>query len=367
MSNRVICIRNHIILAGLLNRTLVVDTLQPGYTKRRYSWPILFDTQHLNACFGPRSVVTTAEYQRRHGRQKKLTIDKLLCWAVRPEWDKTALHILQTTCPEDACQDLDLAPFKKTMAVDESGAGFRENVCAKSVADVVQTYGQKWGGERTILAGDLALFGLFLPSAFTSSIDVPFTRSPGGCGSALAILPHPRIVQYARERAQALFSGAPFLALHWRRKDFVTDRCLKKRWASVCTPTANVASCLAHQVKAMGIANVVVCSDAKGRELDVLTKLTTEAVGDTVSIVVNPQLPRHMGSLVGWSKEGSAMLQKLIMAHSAVFLGTDHSSFTGDVQRLRHGLATASCRDSFICEGVEYQVNALDPFLAMLI
>jgi len=70
---------------------------------------------------------------------------------------------------------------------------------------------------------------------------------------------------------------------------------------------------------------------------------------------------------VGRSKEGHASFQKLIMAHSAVFLGTDHSSFTGDVQRLRHGTGAASCRDRFICEGSEYEVSALDPFLSMIL
>jgi len=81
---------------------------------------------------------------------------------------------------------------------------------------------------------------------------------------------HPAPLRNSQLRAAAganIFSGQPFLALHLRRKDFLTDRCKQRHWVSACTATDKVAQCLAAEMDATGIPNLVLCSDAKGQEV----------------------------------------------------------------------------------------------------
>ncbi|CAI7901021.1 unnamed protein product [Closterium sp. NIES-53] len=61
MSNRVRCIKNYLLAAGYLNRTLVVplhaDEITYHYERRAY-----FDVNHTRRCFGPRTVISRDEF-----------------------------------------------------------------------------------------------------------------------------------------------------------------------------------------------------------------------------------------------------------------------------------------------------------------
>jgi len=52
MSNRVYCIQVHLLLAGLLNRTLIIDSTPQGSLRNDYDWSLLVHAPHLRACFG---------------------------------------------------------------------------------------------------------------------------------------------------------------------------------------------------------------------------------------------------------------------------------------------------------------------------
>lgn len=80
VSNRLPCIQNHLVFAGLLNRSLVVDTLVLGPTIHHYNWTVLVDIDHVRKCFGEKAIVTTAEWSAAH-QGRKMPIDALLCWS----------------------------------------------------------------------------------------------------------------------------------------------------------------------------------------------------------------------------------------------------------------------------------------------
>lgn len=67
-------------------------------------------------------------------------------------------------------------------------------------------------------------------------------------------------------------------------------------------------------------------------------------------LFVNPSPPQNVMIGVTQAQEGAAAYQKLIMVHSSVFIGTNHSTFSLDVVRMRKGYLKPSCHDSYICE-----------------
>ncbi|CAI5978783.1 unnamed protein product [Closterium sp. NIES-64] len=56
VSNRIGCIRRHLLLAGMLNRTLVVP-LKPDEVARFYDRRTFLHLPHLHRCYGPRSAI----------------------------------------------------------------------------------------------------------------------------------------------------------------------------------------------------------------------------------------------------------------------------------------------------------------------
>lgn len=92
ISNRILCIRNHIIAGVLLNRTLIAPRVLPGKQlachKRKgrripppasgYYLPIIWDLSTTQSCFGEISVIDDLEYERRYGR--KVFVSRVQCW-----------------------------------------------------------------------------------------------------------------------------------------------------------------------------------------------------------------------------------------------------------------------------------------------
>lgn len=73
-SNRLLCIQRYLKFAGLLNRTLIIDTMKLEGTVHHYNWSILVDFTHLKQCYGPKAVVTTQEYMEQRNGEKLVSI-----------------------------------------------------------------------------------------------------------------------------------------------------------------------------------------------------------------------------------------------------------------------------------------------------
>ncbi|CAI5507039.1 unnamed protein product [Closterium sp. Naga37s-1] len=76
ISNRVLCIKNHLLLAGLLSRTLIVP-FHHSEVVRNYNMHVALDVEHLRRCFG-KVVFTTAEYRRKY--VKPINVTEVVCW-----------------------------------------------------------------------------------------------------------------------------------------------------------------------------------------------------------------------------------------------------------------------------------------------
>lgn len=87
-----------------------------------------------------------------------------------------------------------------------------------------------------------------------------------------------------------------------------------------------------------------------------------------MEVVTNPDLSQYSTQLLGViSQEGVAAFHKVILSQATVFVGTDRSSFTADIERMRIGLGTASCHDSLCCEGIKFTKHSLDPWIYQLL
>lgn len=104
--------RNHIIAAALLNRTLIAPRILPGKQlachKRKgrkvpppvtgYYLPIVWDVSTTRECFGGNSVIDDVEYERRYGR--KVFVSRIQCWnGPEQECRKLSNWRLLLACP----------------------------------------------------------------------------------------------------------------------------------------------------------------------------------------------------------------------------------------------------------------------------
>lgn len=87
-------------------------------------------------------------------------------------------------------------------------------------------------------------------------------------------------------------------------------------------------------------------------QVQALASQLSKMVGGGMEVFRNPAMEGAAGeALLGPSHEGAAMFQKVVLAHSTVFLGTLVSTFSMDIERLRVGWGMWNCRDHFLCEG----------------
>lgn len=89
-------------------------------------------------------------------------------------------------------------------------------------------------------------------------------------------------------------------------------------------------------------------------------------VSNLGSLISNPPLPPGH-NLEGLSGEGEATFQKLVLAFSTVFIGTETSTFSADVQRMRTGLGRAHCRDSLLRKQTSPALKLLDIYVSSVL
>lgn len=67
-----------------------------------------------------------------------------------------------------------------------------------------------------------------------------------------------------------------------------------------------------------------------------------------LTFLSNPPLPEDYKELLGVSREGEVAYQKMIMVQSTIFIGTNTSTFSDDIEMMRLALGFASCEDRYL-------------------
>jgi len=80
-------------------------------------------------------------------------------------------------------------------------------------------------------------------------------------------------------------------------------------------------------------------------QMQALVNELTKLVGGGIEVIRNPVMDNADERLLGPSHEGVATFQKVVLAHSTVFLGNLLSTFSMDIERMRVGWGTWDCRE----------------------
>ena len=260
ISNRIGCYRSSAVLAGLLNRTLIVH-LNPGHVDGGYDRRIVLDVDHFRKCWGANTIISSAEYGKKYGQ--KINIDAVKCWG-RPNGP-------QLGCPVRDNTDAVASFFEKMTDVhvepslQVQWAGFESREV--SPGEFLQQYGKLEA--RVLVTGDGFL--TVVEDPLIQGGDIPFFRDQS-CPTALAIRPPPAVLQ----AADALIASIPeladksFISAHLRRgEDFVhLYGKLEKHSCNHCFfPIRQVADYVSKQIRQSGIRSVFISTDASSSDV----------------------------------------------------------------------------------------------------
>ncbi|CAI5476968.1 unnamed protein product [Closterium sp. Yama58-4] len=65
LSERLVCLQHHLLLAGLLNRTLLIGRFHSKGVRGEHSWELAVDVGHLRMCYGEDTVLLAHEWRAR--------------------------------------------------------------------------------------------------------------------------------------------------------------------------------------------------------------------------------------------------------------------------------------------------------------
>ncbi|CAI7821279.1 unnamed protein product [Closterium sp. NIES-54] len=65
LSERLVCLQHHLLLAGLLNRTLLIGRFHGKGVRGEHSWELAVDVGHLRMCYGEETVLLAHEWRAR--------------------------------------------------------------------------------------------------------------------------------------------------------------------------------------------------------------------------------------------------------------------------------------------------------------
>ena len=77
-SNRVMCMVNSFVLAGLLNRTLIASFQTHQQEHTGMDRHVFLDIEHLRSCYGENAIITAREYKAKYGEAP--VVDAVMCW-----------------------------------------------------------------------------------------------------------------------------------------------------------------------------------------------------------------------------------------------------------------------------------------------
>eukprot|EP00271_Cylindrocystis_brebissonii_P000436 TRINITY_DN10521_c0_g3_i1.p1 TRINITY_DN10521_c0_g3~~TRINITY_DN10521_c0_g3_i1.p1 ORF type:complete len:518 (+),score=24.47 TRINITY_DN10521_c0_g3_i1:609-2162(+) len=366
MRNRLMCYRNSALIAGLLNRTLLVNT-NSTEVNGNYDRSVSLDLMALGHCIGHDTIMTFDQFRTNYNEEPY--VDQVLCLpkfhscpdALDEEkggnkwfWTKAETdYAADLANVHGHAESISRVPFKTYLTVTEL-----LQVAPEATGRVL------WVGDGnfTPLLGDDTYPRLHLgPIWAVTGGDLPFMRSDE-CERGFLIKPHPGIFQVADKFVEEMMGGRAFMAAHLRRGNFVKRR--------DTLPLDRVLECFRQHAKDANMTTFYLATDADMSEMNHITKTfqTFNLEGPPLELV-HMHLPRHgteigedpdeqMGwralyRALGWEAGDDireAFLDKAICAKASAFLGSLRSGFTTDIMRMRYGLGTANEGDRMVCQ-----------------
>ncbi|CAI5514602.1 unnamed protein product, partial [Closterium sp. Naga37s-1] len=205
MSNRIRCIKNHLLVAGVFNRTLVVP-LRANEVTRHYDRRTFFHLPHTRLCYGPSSAISLDDLlalpaatapaagsePAPAGSETGATAEAL----------SATVQVDQVLCLQKQCYNQSSASRDDLPSL--SGITYPPNLTLTigngpeplEIPKLLALQSLIQPTARVILVGDLGSVHLTFPGK--NYLDVPFRQSPE-CPNALAVAPHPAILEAARE------------------------------------------------------------------------------------------------------------------------------------------------------------------------
>eukprot|EP00271_Cylindrocystis_brebissonii_P001525 TRINITY_DN1178_c0_g1_i1.p1 TRINITY_DN1178_c0_g1~~TRINITY_DN1178_c0_g1_i1.p1 ORF type:complete len:365 (+),score=31.49 TRINITY_DN1178_c0_g1_i1:728-1822(+) len=360
MSNRIMCYRNAVLHAGLLNRTLLINT-NTSEIHARYNRSLVFDLNHLQSCYGADVVMTHEEFRKKYNADPM--VDQVLCFPSTfgcpdhmEEKNKWFLMQGQKTFPVEWAHvhGRYAHPLKR---VNKS----RDLTVSQVLEEAPNAVGRVlWVGENhhTRLAGD-KLYPRRCPKSEVFCAyqggEAPFQRL-STCPRGFVIKPDGGMFSAANSFVAEELGGGPFLAAHVRRGDFVRNR--------TPLPLDEALEWIRRLAGEYELMTVFLATDADLSELAHIRKsfqawqlelprlrLVTLHVPKRHHTAVDVVKSRWLQEVYdrGWEGELPVMiLDKVICSMASAFLGSIGSTFTDDIMRLRYGMATASARDRLL-------------------
>ncbi|CAI5501113.1 unnamed protein product [Closterium sp. Naga37s-1] len=254
-SNRIGCIRRHLLLAGMLNRTLVVP-LKPDEVSRFYDRRTFLHLPHLHRCYGPRSAIPlqqlreevrgaavnggsmSAAAARRGkggagggGREEAGSAGESAAVSEAPQEteeegseEEGAVMVQQVLCPYVACY---MQPWasKPSVLPELEGVVYHNMTWTTlnmplshmfSLSDLRALESSLLPSADVVLFGDSYQWNLY--GNLSKSVGLPFGGSGGGsgggsrggeCANRLAVQPHPAVLEAALGFVQQVIWKSP--------------------------------------------------------------------------------------------------------------------------------------------------------------
>ncbi|CAI7789545.1 unnamed protein product, partial [Closterium sp. NIES-53] len=336
LSNQEQCLRNYLIAAALLQRTLIIPTESCGVAFKPYCWrwENIVDVPRMRACLAPaygtnETVITVDEYVAREGRD--VAIDHIACLSNHScfdNWSMIKEHYPHITLPDKL--EYPIIP-------------------SKDVNDFLHAYAPYNDAPVISLGNAYGMSLIHLHFFFWSAVP-PFKST---CADIW--LPPPVIDNFVNGFIDT-FLGSDYAAVHLRRSDFaqhyLKGNSVEKTHAAYL-PIVTVAQFIVGRLKDTGASVVYLATDASPSEIELLERLLL-GLGSTTPLVVVRLLEFAKGSQeysqFPWVKkfqdldseeDGNlrALAEKHICANARFFIGTPKSTFSMDIFRLRvlHG------------------------------
>eukprot|EP00850_Spirogloea_muscicola_P004734 SM000020S06084 [mRNA] locus=s20:921120:924078:- [translate_table: standard] len=339
LSHRLVCLRQNMLDAALLNRTLVLPTRSLDY-----DYDTLLDLEQVSDCLGPGRVVAYDDLVREgRGRSRGLRVNRFVCH----------LHTSQT---EEVCSQVAAKYRERLGAVfpkAEMPATVFPNAWAKysaaqfarlfACADRVLAFGNMYGvgGKELRFEGG-----------------APLIMHPGCFG----ILQPSRAIQEAAVSFANAFLGTRFAAVHLRRGNFL-GHCLRNasnRTSPCFQPLSQVGECLGDRLRHLPGGpppSLFLATDADDDEVEALQNILRQQQELSMAVY---RLPREISGQEWAARlrelpvpanrdDTRHLLDKAICSLAANFFGSLASAFSRDIFRLRDTWQTRTSCDTFIC------------------
>eukprot|EP00271_Cylindrocystis_brebissonii_P017825 TRINITY_DN4795_c0_g1_i1.p1 TRINITY_DN4795_c0_g1~~TRINITY_DN4795_c0_g1_i1.p1 ORF type:complete len:511 (-),score=9.96 TRINITY_DN4795_c0_g1_i1:121-1653(-) len=262
-SNRIRCFQNSATLAGLLNRTLLVNFNQSEIANQ-YNRSLYFDLDHFRKCMGAKTVMTFAEYGEQYHTNP--LVDQVVClspFKACPDFPKGSNELLRYA-NYDGWEFDNIASVSLVKRILERNLNLstiinlgRGEVAASRILFLGDSFG---AGIVDDIGGGKNVFSLGGMFGFYGG-DLPLQRAPE-CPRGYVISMHHDLYRVAAVFIEEMLENRPFLAAHLRRGDFAI---LHKS-----SPVTNALACLRRHMEEFNLKTLFLATDAHGADVSSL-------------------------------------------------------------------------------------------------